>query len=94
MAAKKGLVRRGFSMNTFTSQSSASRRERNLVQRRKSAADSREWVQMQTKTFTNWVNDRLKETGRQVEDLQYDLDDGLTLLKLVECLAPEKKLPK
>ena len=45
-------------------------------------------------TFTNWVNDRLKDTGCRVEDLQYDLDDGLTLLRLVESLVSEKKLPK
>lgn len=74
--------------------SSARGRDKNLPKRRKSIADERAWVQTQMKTFTNWVNDRLRDTGCQVEDLQEDLDDGLTLLKLIECLVPEKKFPK
>ena len=48
---------------------------------------------VQKKTFTNWINDRLKETDRTVEDLKTDLDDGVTLIKLLEVLAPGKKMP-
>ena len=53
----------------------------------------RGWVDVQKKTFTNWTNDHLKDTGRHVEDLQTDLDDGVTLIKLLEALAPKKKMP-
>lgn len=51
------------------------------------------WVDVQKKTFTNWINDRLKETDRRVEDLETDLEDGVTLIKLLELLAPGKKMP-
>ena len=51
------------------------------------------WVDVQKKTFTNWINDRLKETNRRVEELERDLEDGVTLIKLLEVLAPEKKMP-
>ena len=51
------------------------------------------WITVQKVTFTNWTNDHLKDTGRHVEDLQTDLDDGVTLIKLLEVLAPEKKMP-
>ena len=43
-------------------------------------------------TFTNWINDCLQSTGLRVQDLEKDLDDGLVLLKLLEVLAPGKKL--
>lgn len=58
------------------------------------AADDRQWVKVQKKTFTNWVNDRLKDTDSRVQDLQIDFDDGLTLLKLMQCLVPDKKFPR
>ena len=93
MASKQGMVRR-FSMQTAPSQWSTSGKEKKRLERSQSTVDSRAWVQTQKNTFTNWTNDRLKETGYHVEDIQYDLDDGLTLLKLVESLVPEKKLPK
>ena len=51
------------------------------------------WVDVQKKTFTNWINDRLKETDRRVEVLETDLEDGVTLIKLLEVLAPGKKMP-
>ena len=51
------------------------------------------WVDVQKKTFTNWINDRLKETDRRVEELETDLEDGVTLIKLLEVLAPGKKMP-
>ena len=53
----------------------------------------RSWIDVQKKTFTNWVNDKLKETDRRVEDLETDLDDGVTLIKLLEVLAPGKRMP-
>ena len=53
----------------------------------------RGWVEVQKKTFTNWVNDKLKETDRQVEELKDDLKDGVTLISLLQVLAPGKKMP-
>lgn len=53
----------------------------------------RGWVEVQKKTFTNWVNDKLKDTDRHVDELQKDLQDGLSLITLMQVLAPGKKLP-
>ena len=44
--------------------------------------------------YTNWVNDRLKDTNLRVKDLQVDLADGVTLLKLLQCLVPSEKFPR
>ncbi len=51
------------------------------------------WVEVQKKTFTNWINDKLKESDRQVGELTEDLKDGLALITLLQILAPGKKLP-
>lgn len=56
--------------------------------------DDKQWVKVQKQTFTNWVNDRLKDTGMKVDDLRYQFDDGITLVKLLEVLAHNKKMPK
>ena len=45
---------------------------------------------MQKKTFTNWVNEKLNGTPYKVEVLEKDLDDGVTLIKLLETLANKK----
>ncbi len=51
------------------------------------------WIDVQRKTFTNWVNDKLKATESQVEDLKEDLRDGVALITLLQLLAPGKKMP-
>lgn len=51
------------------------------------------WVEVQKKTFTNWVNDKLKETDKHVEELKCDLKDGTSLITLLQVLAPGKKMP-
>ena len=51
------------------------------------------WIVVQKNTFTNWCNDRLKATGVKVSDLEIDLQDGLTLIQLLEVLSKRKKLP-
>ena len=51
------------------------------------------WVEIQAHTFRNWVNDILKESGYQVDDLSTDLCDGVKLVTLVEVLQ-KKKLRK
>lgn len=55
--------------------------------------DPKAWVRVQHKTFKNWANDRLKGTDCQVEDL-LEFDDGISLWKLLERLAPDKKKPR
>lgn len=51
------------------------------------------WVDVQKKTFTNWVNDKLKETDKHVDELKGDLQDGTSLIMLLQVLAPGKKMP-
>lgn len=51
------------------------------------------WVEVQKKTFTNWINDKLKESDRHVDDLKSDLQDGMSLITLLQVLAPGKKMP-
>ena len=51
------------------------------------------WVEVQKKTFTNWMNDKLKETDRHVDELTKDLNDGLSLITLLQVLAPGKQMP-
>ena len=53
----------------------------------------KEWINVQKKTFTNWVNDKLKATDIQLEDIQLDLKDGVALITLLQILAPGKKMP-
>lgn len=53
----------------------------------------RGWVEVQKKTFTNWVNDKLKETDKHVDELQSDFQDGTSLITLLQALAPGKKMP-
>lgn len=44
------------------------------------------WIDIQLKTFTNWVNEQLRPTGLTVHNLQVDFANGLLLIALVECL--------
>ena len=46
------------------------------------------WVDMQRKTFTNWVNNKLEGTEFSVEDIQYDFADGRALCALIQQLVP------
>ena len=50
----------------------------------------RGWIDVQKKTFTNWVNEKLKDTPCKVEVLEKDFDDGITLVKLLEVLSKKK----
>jgi filamin len=51
------------------------------------------WKKIQQNTFTRWANEHLKLVNRRIEDLQYDLGDGLNMIALVEVLS-HKKLPR
>ena len=59
-------------------------------------SESASWVKVQKQTFTAWVNDRLKtgQVDKVVEDLKTQFADGLTLIKLLEVLAPHQKMLK
>lgn len=54
----------------------------------KGAESSEEpWIEVQKKTFTNWVNYKLRNTDYLVEDLAKDLEDGLVLIQLLQELS-------
>jgi len=46
------------------------------------------WVDVQRKTFTNWVNNKLEGTEFSIEDIQTDFADGRALCALIEQLVP------
>lgn len=48
------------------------------------------WIEIQEKTFTNWVNEQLKSVGEVVTDLRTDLTDGLRLISLIEVLQKRR----
>lgn len=48
------------------------------------------WINIQQKTFINWINEQLRSTGVQVRNLQQDFANGLKLITLVECLQNRK----
>ncbi|KAG0441183.1 Alpha-actinin-4 [Dictyocoela muelleri] len=49
-----------------------------------------EWVRIQTKTFTNWINDKLSSTGSKlVKDFIVDLNDGTILARILIILTGE-----
>lgn len=50
------------------------------------------WVEVQKKTFTNWTNDKLKDTDRQIQALETDFVDGVALIKLLQVLSHGKKI--
>ena len=56
-------------------------------------AEDAPWKKIQQNTFTRWANEHLKLVNRRLEDLQYDLGDGLSLIALIEVLS-HKKLPR
>jgi len=45
------------------------------------------WVNVQKKTFTRWVNTYLAERMMKCNDLQWDLGDGLNLIALLEVIS-------
>lgn len=56
-------------------------------------AEDAPWKKIQQNTFTRWANEHLKLVNKRIEDLQYDLSDGLNLIALIEVLS-HKKLPR
>lgn len=53
------------------------------------------WVVIQKNTFTNWINEQLKNEGCEVEDVRTDFTDGVKLIKLInKCQAPNPKIKR
>ena len=46
------------------------------------------WIEVQRKTFTNWVNNKLEGTGFVVTDIEQDFADGRALIALTQQLIP------
>ena len=78
---------------SFSSQLHTTMAEGGEVESHMCLCDDRLWVQVQQRTFTNWVNANLKGQGLSVETLESDLADGVLLIKLLETLAPGKRMP-
>ncbi|KAJ5524699.1 hypothetical protein N7513_009817 [Penicillium frequentans] len=49
----------------------------------------KQWINVQQKTFTKWLNDKLKARSLAIEDLVTDLSDGVILIHLLEILGGE-----
>ncbi|KAJ5079339.1 alpha-actinin-2 [Anaeramoeba ignava] len=49
-----------------------------------------EWIRVQKKTFTKWVNSHLSKRKLQIEELDKDFEDGLKLIALLEIIGDEK----
>ncbi|KAF2262066.1 alpha-actin-like proteinin [Lojkania enalia] len=48
-----------------------------------------QWVKVQQKTFTKWLNSKLKVRDVEINDLITDLSDGIVLIHLLEILGSE-----
>ncbi|KAK3069594.1 alpha-actinin, partial [Coniosporium uncinatum] len=48
-----------------------------------------QWITVQQKTFTKWLNNKLKARQIAIEDLVKDLSDGVVLIHLLEILGNE-----
>ena len=53
-------------------------------------AEDAPWKKIQQNTFTRWANEHLKLVNRRLDDLQYDLGDGLNIISLIEVLSHKK----
>lgn len=52
-------------------------------------AEQQQWITVQQKTFTKWLNTKIEARDLQVVDLVKDLSDGVILIHLLECLSQE-----
>jgi filamin len=53
-------------------------------------AEDAPWKKIQQNTFTRWANEHLKLVNKRIENLQWDLSDGLNIIALVEVLSHKK----
>ncbi|KAF5016223.1 hypothetical protein F66182_12167, partial [Fusarium sp. NRRL 66182] len=49
----------------------------------------KQWILVQQKTFTKWLNNKLKVRNLAISDLTQDLSDGVNLIHLLEILGDE-----
>jgi len=52
-------------------------------------AEQQQWITVQQKTFTKWLNTKIEPRELAVVDLVKDLSDGVILIHLLECLSNE-----
>lgn len=53
------------------------------------AQEEAQWIQVQKKTFTKWVNQQIAPVGSHVEDIYNDLKNGINLITLLQVLFKE-----
>ena len=84
-------------MNDFDEQQQAEYDERTQEEideeMQRELAEDAPWKKIQQNTFTRWANEHLKLNNKHIEDLQWDLSDGLCLIALVEVLS-HKRMPR
>ncbi|KAI0464532.1 hypothetical protein LJB42_002147 [Komagataella kurtzmanii] len=52
-----------------------------------------DWVETQTRTFTNWINSKLRSIDEApIKDIRKDFSDGLKLIKLLYALSEDTSL--
>ena len=52
------------------------------------------WVGVQARTFTTWLNHKLRLSKIKIGDVVSDLGDGLVLIALMEQLSAKKMIGK
>ena len=55
-------------------------------------ASGEEVLAAQARTYLHWINLTLKRKSIKVSDLYEDLESGVVLIRLMECLAPGKNM--
>lgn len=53
------------------------------------AQEEAQWIQVQKKTFTKWVNQQLAPVGSHIEDIYSDFKNGINLVTLLQVLFKE-----
>uniref|UniRef100_K1Q2D6 Filamin-C n=1 Tax=Magallana gigas TaxID=29159 RepID=K1Q2D6_MAGGI len=48
------------------------------------------WVEIQRKTFTNWINEQLSVSGRVIQDIEKDFCDGVEIIFKYLLLKSQK----
>ncbi|PGH12283.1 hypothetical protein AJ79_04349 [Helicocarpus griseus UAMH5409] len=51
--------------------------------------EEKQWITVQQKTFTKWLNNKLKARDQAIDDLVKDLSDGVILIHILEILGNE-----
>ncbi|KAK2748040.1 hypothetical protein FQN55_004589 [Onygenales sp. PD_40] len=51
--------------------------------------EEKQWITVQQKTFTKWLNNKLKARDLAIDDLVKDLSDGVILIHILEILGNE-----